>query len=86
MTEHERTRTVAQVMSLSSHPHVHVHVSVLPRLALPLLLHALLAALLPFPPALEVRRQPAHSAQKESMDLSDEFFLSTLRGGEVCVL
>ena len=30
-----RTRTVAQVLSLSSHPHVHVHVSVSPRLALP---------------------------------------------------
>ena len=30
-----------------------------------LLLHALPAALLPFPPALEVRRQPAHSAQRE---------------------
>ena len=31
----------------------------------PLLLHALLAALLPLLPALEVRRQPAHSAQRE---------------------
>ena len=39
-----RTRTVAQVMSLSSHPHVHVHVSVSPRFALLLLLHALPAA------------------------------------------
>ena len=29
------------------------------------LLHELLAALLPFPPALEVRRQPAHSVQRE---------------------
>ena len=30
-----RTRTVAQVMSLSSHPHVHVHVSVSLRFVLP---------------------------------------------------
>ena len=51
-----RTRTVAQVMSLSSHPHVHVHVIVSPRLALPFLFAALPAALLPLPPALEVRR------------------------------
>ena len=61
-----RTRTVAQVMSLSHHPHVHVHVNVSPRLALPFLFPALPAALLPLPPALEVRRlQPAaHSAQR----------------------
>ena len=40
-----------------------------------LLLHALPAALLPLPPALEVRRLQlaAHSEHKESMDLSDEF-------------
>ena len=62
-----RTRTVAQVMSLSSHPHVHVLVSVSPRLALPIPLHALPAALLPFPPEIEVRRQLA----------LDEFLLTT---------
>ena len=72
-----RTRTVAQVMSLSSHPHVHVHVSVAPRLALPFyfthflphsfhfLLHLKFVDNLRTPP-------------KESMDLSDEFLLSTL--------
>ena len=71
-----RTRTVAQVMSLSHHPHVHVHVSVSPRLALPcyfphflphsfyFLLHLKFADNLRTPP-------------KESMDLSDEFLLST---------
>ena len=52
-------------MSLSFHPHVHVHVSVSHRLALPFYLPALPAALLPLPPALEVRRQHAHSAQRE---------------------
>ena len=71
-----RTRTVAQVMSLSHHPHVHVHVSVSPRLALPFnfthflphsfhfLLHLKFVDNLRIPP-------------KESMDLSDEFLLST---------
>ena len=54
-------------MSLSSHAHVHVHVSVSPRFALTLMLPALPAALLPLPllPALEVRGQLAHSAQRE---------------------
>ena len=71
-----RTRTVAQVRSLSSHPHVHLHVSVSPRLALPFyfthflphsfhfLLHLMCVHNLRIPP-------------KESMDLSDEFLLST---------
>ena len=62
-----RTRTVAQVMSHSLHPHVHFHVSVSPRLALPFQFPAVPAALLPFPPALEVRRLPelaAHSAPR----------------------
>ena len=71
-----RTRTVAQVMSLSSHPHVHVHVSVSPLLTLPFyvthflphsfhfLLHLKFVDNLRIPP-------------KESMDLSDEFLLST---------
>ena len=39
-----RTRTVAQVMSLSHHPHVHVHVSVFSSPCSPFLLHALPAA------------------------------------------
>ena len=63
-------------MSVSSHPHVHVHVSVSPRLALPFyfthflphsfhfLLHLKFVDNLRIPP-------------KESMDLSDEFLLST---------
>ena len=71
-----RTRTMAQVMSLSSHPHVHVHGCVSPRLALPFyfthflphsfhfLLHLRFVDNLRIPP-------------KESMDLSDEFLLST---------
>ena len=71
-----RTRTVAQVMSLSSHPHVHVHVSVSLRFALffyftnflphsfRFFLHLKFVDNLRIPP-------------KESMDLSDEFFLST---------
>ena len=55
-----RTRTVAQVMSLSSHPHVHVHVSVSPRLALPFYFTHFLPHSFHFLPALEVRRlQPA---------------------------
>ena len=71
-----RTRTVAHVMSLSTHPHVHVHMSVSPRLALPFyfthflphsfhfLLHLKFVDNLRIPP-------------KESMNLSDEFLLST---------
>ena len=63
-----RTRTVAQVMSLSSHPHVHVHVSVSLRFARPhsfhFFLHLKFVDNLRIPP-------------KESVDLSDEFLLST---------
>ena len=71
-----RRRTVAQVMSLSSHPHVHLHVSVSPRFALlfyfthflphsfHFLLHLKFVDNLRIPP-------------KESMDLSDEFLIST---------
>ena len=50
-------------MSLSHHPHGHVHVSVSPHLDSPFLFPALPAALLPFPPALEVRRLPEPAAQ-----------------------
>ena len=66
MTEHERALSSSFLMSLSHHAHVHVQVSVSLRLALPFLFPALPAALLPLPPALEVRRlQPAaHSAQR----------------------
>ena len=72
-----RTRTVAQVMSLSSHPHVHVHVSVSPRLALPFYVTHFLPHSFHFLLHLKfvdnLRTPP-----KESMDLSDEFLLSTL--------
>ena len=71
-----RTRTVAQVMSLSSHPHVHVHVSVSPRLALPFYFTHFLPHSFHFLLYLKfvdnLRIPP-----KESMDLSDEFLLST---------
>ena len=71
-----RTRTVAQVMSLSSHPHVHVHVSVSPRHVLPFYFTHFLPHSFHFLLHLKFvdnLRIPL----KESMDLSDEFLLST---------
>ena len=50
---------------LSSHPHALMKWATLLRLWSPLLPHAPPVALLPLLPALEVRRQPAHSAQRE---------------------
>ena len=62
------------------HPHVH-EVSVSPRPCSHFVLYAFLAALFPLLPALEARRlqHAAHCAHRESMDLSDEFCLSTSR-------
>ena len=60
-----RTRTVAQVLSLSPRPHGHVHVSVSPHLDSPLLFLALPHAPFLLPPVPEVRRQPVHSAQRK---------------------
>ena len=64
-------------MSLSHHPHVHVHVSVSPRLALPFYfphsIHFLLH--LKF-----VDYNLLRTPNKEGIDLSDEFLLSTLTG------
>ena len=63
-------------MSLSSHPHVHVQVSVSPRLALTFYFTHFLTHSFPFLLHLKfvdnLRTPP-----KESMDLSDEFLLST---------
>ena len=73
-----RTRTVAQVMSLSPHPHVHVHVSVSPRLALPFYFTHFLPHSCHFLLHLKfVDYNLPRTPHKESMDLSDEFFLST---------
>ena len=72
-----RTRTVAQVMSLSHHPHVHVHVSVSPRFCssyfphfLPHSFHFLLHLMF-------VEYNLLRTPHKECMDLSDEFILTT---------
>ena len=62
-----RTRTVAQVMSLSHQSTCPCSSERFSSPCSPLLLHALPVALLPLPPALEVRRLPepaAHSAQR----------------------
>ena len=59
------TLTVAQVMSLSLHPHGHGHLSVSPHFDSPFLFPALPYAPFLLPPALEVCRQPVHSAQRE---------------------
>ena len=73
-----RTRTVAQVMSLSHHPHVHVHVSVSPRLALTFHFPHFLPHSIHFLLHLKfVDYNLLRTPHKESMDLSDEFFLST---------
>ena len=58
------TRTVAQVLSLSL-PQLHDHLSVSLHLDSPFLFPALPHARFLLPPALEVRRQPVHSAQRE---------------------
>ena len=77
-----RTRTVAQVMSLSHHPHGHVHVSFSPRLAPPALLHYLPHSFpyllhLKFVDYLNLLRTP----HKECMDSSDEILLTTHASG-----
>ena len=73
-----RTRTVAQVMSLSHHPHVHVHVSVSPRLALPFYITHSLPHSFHFLLHLKfVDYNLLRTPHKEGMDLSDEFLLST---------
>ena len=73
-----RTRTVAQVMSLSSHPHVHVHVSVSPRLALTFYFTHFLPHSFPFLLHLKFGDN-LHTPPKQSMDLSDEFILTTIK-------
>ena len=66
-------------MSLSSHPHVHVHVSVSPRLALPFYFTHFLPHSFHFFPHLKfVDYNLLRTPHKESMDLSDEFLLSTV--------
>ena len=73
-----RTRTVAQVVSLSSHPHVHVHVSVSPRLALPFYFPHFLPHSFHFLLHLKIGDYNLlRTPHKEGMDLSDEFLLST---------
>ena len=57
------TRTVAQVLSLSSHPHGHLSVS--PRLDSPSLFPALPHVHYLLPTVPEVRGKPAHSAKRE---------------------
>ena len=72
------TRTVAQVMSLSFHPHVHVHVSVSPHLALPFYFTHFLPLSFHFLLNLKlVDYNLLRTPEKESLDLSDEFLLST---------
>ena len=73
-----RTRTVAQVMSLSHHPHFHVHVSVSHRLVLPIYFPHFLPHSFHFLLHLKiVDYNLLRTPHKESMDLSDEFLLST---------
>ena len=73
-----RTRTVAQVMSLSHHPHGHVHVSFSPRLALPFYFTHFLPHSFHFLLHLKfVDYNLLRTPHKEGMDLSDEFLLST---------
>ena len=82
-----RTRTVAQVMSLSSHPHVHVHVSVSPRLALTFYFTHFLPHSFHFLLHLKiVDYNLLRTPHKESMDLSDEFLLSTKTRQQYCRL
>ena len=65
-------------MSLSSHPHVHVHVSVSPRLALPFYFTHFLPHSFHFLLHLKfVDYNLLRAPHNESMDLSDEFLLST---------
>ena len=73
-----RTRTVAQVISLSHHPHVHVHVSVSPRLALPFYFPHFLPHSFHFLLHLKfVDYNLLRIPHKEGVDLSDEFLLTT---------
>ena len=69
-----RTRTAAQVLSLSYHPHGHLHVSVSLRLDSPFLFPALPSAPFLLPPVPVVN---LHTPPNESMDSTDEFSLST---------
>ena len=65
-------------MSLSHHPHVHVHVSVSPRLALSFYFPHFLPHSFHFLLHLKyVDYNLLRTPHKESMDLSDEFLLST---------
>ena len=65
-----RTRTLAQVVSLSSHRHVHVHVSVSPRLALPFCVTHFLPHSFHFFPHLKfVDYNLLRTPHKEGMDL-----------------
>ena len=73
-----RTPTVAQVMSLSSHPHVHVHAIVSPRLALSFFFTHFLPHSFNFLLHLKfVDYNLLRTPHNESMDLSDDFLLST---------
>ena len=71
-------------MSLSHHPHVHVHVSVSPRLAHSFYFPLFLPHSFPFLLHLKfVDYNLLRTPHKESMDLSDEFLLSTRNIGLV---